>query len=320
MAILRKACRRCTTSKRKCVVQLPKCTRCAQKGFECKYDLDHLNAPVSSQPSGYDTPGYCVIKTIESLTLNVDPAICAPGHEDALQTIRLGYHSVPNLVRAGKPAIFVHPDLQLDGSYDHFAAFENGSMSYEKLEHLTQIDVKTLPVKDALSAHQALLVYLATFLFSSEEAEQTSAESFLGLLSEWTQILLESAKTRMPRNQSPWQDWLFGESVRRTIIMSHALNFALSSFKYGYCSNWVFLESLPFDRRVGLWMARSPQAWIAAARVRNGEEVGEQLNSFHEFAAQLDGSDINFQGDTFLHLLVFSHNGAKSHATGPGGN
>jgi hypothetical protein len=287
------------------------------------YDLEHLNAPASSKPLDYDSPGYCVINTVQSLTMNIDPAICAPGHEDALQTIRLGYYSVPRLVKAGRPAIFVHPGLQLNDGHDHFTAFEkteNGIVSYEMFERLTKVDVKTVPIKGALLAHQALLVYLATFLFSSDEAEQTNAESYLGLLSEWTQNLLESARTRMPRNQSPWQDWLFGESVRRTIIMSHALNFTLSSFKYGYCSNWVFLESLPFDRRPGLWMAQSPQAWIAAAGVRTGEEIGEQLNSFHEFAGQLEGSDINFHGDTFLHLLVFSHNGTKNHAPGPGGN
>jgi len=324
MAILRKACRKCTSSKRKCVVQLPKCTRCAQKGLECVYDLDHLNAPNSSQQLDYDSPGYCVMKTVESLTLNIDPAVCTPGHEDALQTVRLGYRSVPGLIRAGKPAVFVHPGLQLKSDYEYFSIFEemeNGIMSYEKFQRLTQVDVKTVPVKEALAAHQGLLIYLATFLFSSDEAEQTNSESHLSLLSEWTQNLLDSAQKRMPRNQSLWQDWLFGESVRRTIIMSHALAFTLSSFKYGYCSNWVFLESLPFDRRAGLWMAQSPQAWIAAAGVRTGEEVGEQLNSFHEFAEKLEGSDPTFHGDSFLHLLVFSHNGSKrNHSPGPRGN
>ncbi len=163
-----------------------------------------------------------------------------------------------------------------------------------------------MPVKEALTALQALLVYLATSLFSSDQSERKNAERFLDVLSEWTQTLLSSAQTRMPRNQSPWQDWLFGESVRRTIIMSYALSLTLSSFSYGYCSNWLFVESLPFDRRAGLWMAESPQAWIATAQSRNGEEVGERLSPFHEFAEHLDGSDFTFCGDVSSFNCIWS--------------
>jgi hypothetical protein len=226
----------------------------------------------------------------------------------------LGYQSVPDLVRAGKPAVFVHPKLQLHSNYNHFAAFgETGKgVSSDSLKRLIQLEAKTMPVKEALTALQALLIYLETFLFTAGQVEQTNAEKYLDVLSEWTRNLLESAQTSRPQSQSPWQRWLFGESVRRTIFMSYALSLTLSSFKYGYCSNWLFLESLPFDRRAGLWMAESPQAWIAAARARTGEEVGEQLNSFHEFAGNLDGSDQDFCGDIFLALLAFSHNGKTS--------
>lgn len=321
MTTLRKACRQCTACKRKCVVQLPKCPRCAQKGLECVYDLEPLNAPtgqttklpkLSINPSNGDSPGYCIMKSLKFRVSDNDPAICRPGHEDSLEIMRLGYLSVPDLVRAGKPAVFIHPKLQLHGNYNHFASFGEigkGRVSYESFKRLLQIDFKTVPIKEALTALQALLVYLATFLFFSGQTEQTDAETFLDALSEWTQTLLASAQTRMPRNQSPWQEWLFGESIRRTIIGSYGISMALSSFKYGYCSNWLFLESLPFDKRAGLWMAESPQAWIAAARARNGEEVGERLNSFHEFAEHLNGSDLNFCGDMFLALIAVSHNG-----------
>lgn len=84
---------------------------------------------------------------------------------------------------------------------------------------------------------------------------------------------------------------------------------AFSSFKYGYCSNWLFLESLPIDKRAGLWMARSPQAWLSAAGVSNSEHVGEEPNSFHEYAESIKGSDAQFCGDIFLDMLATSHNG-----------
>ncbi|RDW75409.1 hypothetical protein BP6252_06551 [Coleophoma cylindrospora] len=323
MTALRKACRNCTTSKRKCVVQLPKCTRCAQKGLGCTYDLEPLKAP-TRPPLDKDSSGYCIMKTFKSPASSIDPAICRPGNEGTLEFVRLGYLSVPGLVRAGKPAVFVHPKLQLHDSYNHFAALGEagkGGLSYESFKSLIEINVKTVPVREALTALQALLVYLATFLFSSSQVDQSRAENYLNVLSEWTQNLLESARARMPQHQSPWQEWLFGESVRRAIILSNMLSLLLYSFRYGYCSRWLFLESLPFDRRAGLWMAESPQAWIAAARVRTGEEVGERLNSLHEFAESCDGSDPDFGGDMFLALLTLGHNGARrNHERRPGGN
>ena len=323
MTVLRKACQSCTASKRKCVVQLPKCARCAQKGLDCTYDLEPLNAPIGAGPSKFESPGYCIMKTLEHRISGIDPGICGTGHQDAVDMVRVGYLAVPELVKAGKPAVFVHPKLHLQGNYNHFAAFgesEKG-VSYERFKHLTQLDLNTIPVTEALTALQALLVYLATFLFSSDKTTQMYAEESLKISSEWAQVLLTSAQTLKPRNQSPWQDWLFGESVRRTIAMSYGLSLALCSFKYGYCSNWLFVESLPFDSRVGLWMAQSPQAWIAAARARTGEDVGERLNSFHEFAEKLDESNVDFCGDTFLALVAISHNGSwKSHESGPGGS
>jgi hypothetical protein len=81
------------------------------------------------------------------------------------------------------------------------------------------------------------------------------------------------------------------------------------------------MESLPFDGRPGLWMAESPQAWIAAARARTGEEVGERLDSIHKFAENLDRSDLTICGDLFLAMVAFGHNGARwSHELRPCGN
>ncbi|SPO06617.1 uncharacterized protein DNG_09307 [Cephalotrichum gorgonifer] len=326
MTTLRKACRSCTSSKRKCIVQLPKCTRCAQKGLECTYDLEPLRTASASppdeayahkfNPSNGPDPGYCVMKTVRTRPY-IDPEICDPGNADVLGLIRQGFLTVPGLVRAGDPSTFVHPKLQLHAGYDHFAALirETGKigMSLEGLAGLIQLDIRSAPVPEVLTALQALLIYLATFLYSPDPYGRSVAEGCLVVLSEWTQTLYESARAGMPRNQSPWQDWLFGESARRTIVMAYALNMALSATKDGYCSNWLFFESLPFDSRAGLWMAKSPQAWIAAAGAKSGGEVGEKLNSYHEFAERAaGGTEGDFCGDVFLRLLEYYHNGGPS--------
>ncbi|KAL4780032.1 hypothetical protein BJX76DRAFT_364685 [Aspergillus varians] len=328
MASLRKACRNCTSSKRKCVVQLPKCTRCAQRGLECMYDLEPLSMPIvqptkppklSWNPSVCDTPGYCFMKRVRTMLSNVDPAVCDPGNADNLETFRLGYQPVPGLVKAGKPAIFVHPKLNMHGDYNHFdALWKTGNgVSYESFKRLVELNPTVVPIREGLTALQALLIHLESFASNG----RMKVENFLNLLLEWTQALLASAQSRMPPGQSPWQAWLFGESVRRTIILSYTFAMSLSSLKYGYCAHWLFLESLPFDRRAGLWMAESPQAWIAAAGAKFGEEVGEQLVSFHAFAESLDGSDVDFRGDGFLALLALGHNGVEQRMHSlPGGN
>jgi len=91
--------------------------------------------------------------------------------------------------------------------------------------------------------------------------------------------------------------------------MAYVLNLSVFGYKHGYCSNWLYMESLPFDARPGLWMAESPQAWIAAAQARSGKEVGEWLNSYHEFAEAFRGPTPDFCGDAFLTLVAFAHNG-----------
>ena len=97
--------------------------------------------------------------------------------------------------------------------------------------------------------------------------------------------------------------------IRRTIFMAYVLNLSVFGYKYGYCPNWLFMESLPFDARPGLWMSESPQAWIAVANARSGEEVGERLQSYHEFAEAFHSRTPDFCGDVFLKLVAFAHNG-----------
>ncbi|OJJ04067.1 hypothetical protein ASPVEDRAFT_85480 [Aspergillus versicolor CBS 583.65] len=317
MATLRKACRHCTTSKRKCVVQLPKCTRCAQRGLECLYDLEPLGTSVAQSGKQHnlswsssiiDTPAYCLIGRVSELS-HIDPAICPIGNPNALKFVHLGYRPVLDLLKSGKPAIFIHPKLRMHRNCNHFDALgdiENG-VTRESFRRLIELDINVVPIMETLAALQSLLIHIGTFVSN----RHFTGKDFLGLILAWTESLLASAQTRMPPNQSPWQAWIFGESVRRTIIMSYTLVMSISSFEYGYCSHWLFLESLPFDRRAGLWMAGSPQAWIAGAGTRTGQEVGEQLISLHKFGEILDGSDDDFHGDSFLALVALSHNGGE---------
>lgn len=315
MTSLRKACHHCVASKRKCVIQFPTCTRCAEKNLPCIYDLEPLTTVRESRSLVYEFPGFCILKTLQHQSSNINPAICRSGREDTLEIIRLGYHTVPELVRNRKPAVFIHPNLRSTGSCN--LPFIQSEVTYGNFETLIRLDIRTQAAHEVLTSLQSLLIYLATYLFSTQPKEESDRQ--LTILSEWTQTLLASVQDGSRLKRSPWQEWLFGESVRRTIIMSYVLSMSYHSFKHGYCSNWLFVESLPFDERPGLWMAETPQAWIAAAHVRMGNEVGEVLSSLHEFGENVKKSDVYFCGDVFMRLAAFGHNGISKYAKGPVG-
>lgn len=224
MLILRKACGNCTTSKRKCVIQKPKCVRCSQKNLECVYDLEPLNVPPTESEkrltftcnmSNCGSLGACILKTLKLRAPDLDPQISDPGHGHILEITRLGFDTVPELIRVRKVASFVHPMLQLPGICNHFTALvetETKGVSCESFKRLIQIDIEGVSPKEVLTALQALLVHLAASNFSSSSTEQQEADKSLSILSKWTQTLLACADAGMPKSQSLWQDWLLGES------------------------------------------------------------------------------------------------------------
>ncbi|EHK44590.1 hypothetical protein TRIATDRAFT_300696 [Trichoderma atroviride IMI 206040] len=263
MATIRKACRNCTASKRKCTVQVPQCNRCSKKGLQCVYDLEPLSASAvdikkdsKAASSAFNDIefGYCIMKTLASLPSS-NPGICKHEETFILDTMRIAVQSVHDLFRKGKPALFIHPGLHIRGNHNHYAMLtknQAGSVNHPCFKHLLEVDIKAVPILEALTAVQALLIHMTISLFSSDSMEQANAERFIDILSVWTETLLIEAKPKLPAALSPWQTWLFGESVRRTILMSHGVVLLFFSLKYGFCSNCLFMESLPLDRRLGL--------------------------------------------------------------------
>ncbi|CAG9950616.1 unnamed protein product [Clonostachys rosea f. rosea IK726] len=319
MASLRKACRNCTNAKRKCTVEVPQCARCAKRGLHCSYDLAPFNTAASKPEAhkvSYNLPGdtksgHCVMKTFDPSFSSV-PGTCKLEQSNILEMVRLGLLSVQDLIKKRKPAIFIHPGLQVQDCYNHYLTLidgQRGGVTHPYFDHLLKVDIEAVPISEALTAVQALIIHLSISLFVSDAVEQAIAEGYIDTLSCWSQALLISAQPKLPPLLSPWQTWLFGESIRRTIIMSHILRLAYYSLKHDLCSNCLFFESLPFDKRLGLWMAESPQAWIAAAQVRLGRDVGVQLSSLHQFSQDLDGTNPELCGDMFLALVAIGHNG-----------
>jgi hypothetical protein len=224
MSTLRKACARCTASKRKCIVQKPKCARCLQKNLDCVYDLEPLEAPVARldklltfgiNPSRWGPFGICIINNVRARSSDLDPAVCLPGQSRVLEIVRLGFVTVPDLVRAKKPAVFVHPKLQLAGVDNHFTALVDDKapgVFCESFKRLFEVEVQAASLGEALTALQAALVHIAGSIFSPCAAEQAEAQKWFEMIPDWTKALLACVDAGLPKRQSPWQDWLLGES------------------------------------------------------------------------------------------------------------
>ena len=222
---------------------------------------------------------------------------------------------VPEAIMSEHPAVFIHPKLQLPPSHSQVPPIRdplNGIVPQEQLQRLASIDFSHISLEEQLTALQTLLVLTAPLLISEEPVKQERAEPWLKIADAWAQDLLHVAVSEVLGNKTPWQQWLLAESVRRTIAMTYVLQCCFNAWKHGYCSNWLFLESLPFDRRPGLWMAKSPQAWIAAAGCSTGKQVGTQLISVHEFGTSMKEVDSTLCGDQFLSMVVIAHNGSAA--------
>lgn len=329
MATLRKSCHGCAKSKRHCTVQLPSCARCVQRGLTCTYDLQPFSgAELDTKCSanlllkgiGFDTTGYCVLDRAEAYNKHfgsdVDPSYCPPGHEEAQQLIRHCYLNIPDMIASQRPATFVHPKLQMRAGRSYLSLARgplNSAMTLLHLQTLAEVDVGAVPLEEELTALQVLLIFTAPMLVSEQRAKRDIAEPWLKVAEVWAQHLLTTVSVDMLKDRTPWQQWLFAESIRRTILMAYVLICCFNAWEHGYCSNWLLLESLPFDGRPGLWMAESPQAWIAAAGSETGKHVGVELTSVHEFGGKMKDVDSTFCGDTFLSMMAMAHNGSAAH-------
>ena len=159
---------------------------------------------------------------------------------------------------------------------------------------------------------QAIILYLLTFLFGKSNDARASAISYLENLNQRVMQLERQACDFTVRNLTPWQAWLLAESTRRTILSSHILTCVFLSHKYDSPEAKIHMEALPFDDRGGLWLAKTPQAWVAAAGVRRGAEVKPNLVSWHEFGCKKPSICMDEDGDQFLSMMLVCHNGKAS--------
>ncbi|KAJ5612043.1 hypothetical protein N7510_005237 [Penicillium lagena] len=223
---------------------------------------------------------------------------------------------IPSFVLRSLPSVFIHPKRRVSqgvnpliAAVDNLRPSSNLGPSDESFQHLLRTDPTNGTMDDALTAVQALMLYMVAFMFSGDTAIQTATRLYFSRLSNWIDNLEMRAHDITTQGLTPWQGWLFGESTRRTILAAHIFICVFNKHQYELSDNKIRMEALPFDGRFGLWLAETPQAWIASAGERRGQDVPTKLVSWHEFSISRPVIPMGPDGDMFMSMLLVSHNG-----------
>ena len=201
---LRKACKNCAKAKRRCVVRLPSCLRCAKKKLRCHYDLEPITAPRRDdwkQRIDEDTQfsGYCYL-TLAARRKIDDPhaIIWVQPEQPAIDYVVWILQDAQRLALSEQVGPCIHPKLQLKGTQNFLAWIPEllKTPDGERSRELLQLKLNSMPLHDALTAQQTLLLFLIRYLFDIRSTVESSAHLYLGVLQKWTTELMLSASDR----------------------------------------------------------------------------------------------------------------------------
>lgn len=324
MPVLQRSCQACASAKRQCNLAVPQCGRCSSRRIACQYV--NQPGPVTSSPSvainrssdgevaALEKPS-CPFRSTISLRLPIynsvrHEVIRTFGRETTQRQISILQSFSVQYARCGSNA-FIHPHLYksrsppplLDISSIINASRELGvgrlpipvSRFFKlKVRRLLNLGSRAASYTELVSCIQAIVLVQIARLFHDYQGDDPEHEN--RAIWNLTRRLCLCAPTQLPSSLSPWQAWVFAESVRRTLLVCNILLSVYGVLRRGYAVHSVCIEALPFDRRTQLWDANSEDSWKAAAR-----DCTPPLVSFRQFKLlRQPMSDSPFE--TLLHL------------------
>ncbi|KAH8812171.1 hypothetical protein F5884DRAFT_304382 [Xylogone sp. PMI_703] len=167
-------------------------------------------------------------------------------------------------------------------------------------------------VAEHLATLQALLLIQIIRLFDGDIHQRTVAEEHGIILKQWTDQLLsrfegeECNSTDVVCPSPNWQTWLFGESVRRTLIVSFLLQSIYSVCKTGTCCSRGEIDSIKFTAASSLWGAPSAWHWLRAWDGKNHWNVS--MMNFDGILKDANRSDV----DDFGVMMLIIYRGLDS--------
>ncbi|KAL1965462.1 hypothetical protein VTN77DRAFT_5718 [Rasamsonia byssochlamydoides] len=233
---------------------------------------------------------------------------------DIVQLIVNGMRNLPVSFAQKMQALFIHPRLYetslpppiremhaicnlclADGKLN---SSELHSLVRQRIPHLLRAAKRSASYEELLACVQALILAQCIRL-SEADGNERSFQTANDTLLEFARKLWQQAPYQLPSSMSPWRAWIFAESVRRTIIISHVLYATFSFLQQGYANRTPFVDALPFDVRTWLWSIESEEAWMEASA--NGSFP---MVSLYEYTSMLEAGKA--LGSSPFEKLIFA--------------
>jgi hypothetical protein len=166
-----------------------------------------------------------------------------------------------------------------------------------KTASLVQQVNQTTSLKELLASVQALMLFHIIQLFDGDIRQRSIAERNIDKLRTWTTRLQAQAEDM--GHAASWQEWIFAESIRRTVIFSALIDSLYSSLKHGYCTNVKVLSMLPFTSRSKLWDLATSTAWFTEF-----SQSGSEVVLYGDFTMAWENGRVLGELDYFQKLLL----------------
>jgi hypothetical protein len=198
---LRKACHACANAKRRCVPQLPQCSRCRDRGLVCTYDLepvtnhatvpdvaDHPAAPVHplardlESPAFFDSVLAAHRAVVESYSPHGNKTLPVMANPETLVLVAERFlRPIPHLTFQRQTTPYVHAQVLKAGDLLRLDMSTEPAALDELLGKLASLDIHKLDFPPFLAAFHALV---AVFLVLTLDPSRGQAVP-PGLLEIW---------------------------------------------------------------------------------------------------------------------------------------
>lgn len=148
---------------------------------------------------------------------------------------------------------------------------ETGDLIFRILEAKSTNLVKQVnrqgSFEQVLATTQAMMLFQIIQLFDGDIRQRSIAEDNAKALRDLTvelQVRAAVAERENPSHTSQsWREWIFAESVRRTVIVSMLIEALYSVLKTGSCKSVRALATLSFTSGAALWNIGTDTSWFA---------------------------------------------------------
>jgi hypothetical protein len=166
-----------------------------------------------------------------------------------------------------------------------------------KTAGLVEQDHQTSAPPKLLAAVHALMLLQIIQLFDGDIRQRSLAEQHMDTLRFWN-LQLQIQVGELPPSLT-WQEWIFAESARRTVISVMMIEGLYLTLKTGRCPNVREMSIQPFTSETNLWELSTSSSWLAEP-----DQLRLQTVLYGDFARDWQEGKVPGGLDGFRKLLL----------------